>query len=45
MNHKNQEEWLDTADPQTFVNNTAKFNDLMMMYRCTIREVHFTKGY
>ena len=39
MNHKNQEEWLDTADPQTFVNNTAKFNDLMMMYRCTIREV------
>ena len=39
MNHKNQEEWLDTADPQIFVNNTAKFNDLMMMYRCTIREV------
>lgn len=39
MNHKNQEEWLDTVDPQTFVNNTAKFNDLMMMYRCTIREV------
>lgn len=39
MNHKNQEEWLDTADAQTFVNNTAKFNDLMMMYRCTVREV------
>lgn len=39
MNNKNQEEWLDTADPQTFVNNTAKFNDLMMMYRCTVREV------
>lgn len=39
MNHKTQEKWLETADAQTFVNNTAKFNDLMMMYRCTVREV------
>lgn len=39
MNYKTQEKWLETADAQTFVNNTAKFNDLMMMYRCTVREV------
>lgn len=39
MNDKAQEKWLETADAQTFVNNTAKFNDLMMMYRCTVREV------
>ena len=39
MNDKTQEKWLETADAQTFVNNTAKFNDLMMMYRCTVREV------
>lgn len=39
MNNKTQEKWLETADAQTFVNNTAKFNDLMMMYRCTVREV------
>ncbi len=31
--------WLDTPDPQKFINNAAKFNDLMMMYRCAIREV------
>lgn len=31
--------WLDTPDPQRFINNAAKFNDLMMMYRCAIREV------
>lgn len=36
---KKSEEWLDTADPQIFISNAAKFNDLMMMYRCTIREV------
>ena len=39
MNDKTQEKWLETADAQTFVNNTAKFNDLIMMYRCTVREV------
>ena len=39
MNDKTQEKWLETADAQTFVNNTSKFNDLMMMYRCTVREV------
>ena len=31
--------WLDTPDPQRFIKNAAKFNDLMMMYRCTVREV------
>lgn len=31
--------WLDTPDPQHFIKNAAKFNDLMMMYRCAIREV------
>ena len=31
--------WLDTPDPQRFINNAAKFSDLMMMYRCAIREV------
>lgn len=39
MKEKKQEEWLDTIDPQVFINNTSKFNDLMMMYRCTVREV------
>ena len=34
-----KESWLDTPDPQRFINNAAKFNDLMMMYRCAIREV------
>ena len=31
--------WLYTPDPQLFIKNAAKFNDLMMMYRCAIREV------
>ena len=31
--------WLDTPDPRVFIKNSAKFNDLMMMYRCTVREV------
>ncbi|MDO4275702.1 MAG: GTP pyrophosphokinase family protein [Eubacteriales bacterium] len=39
MDEKNQEQWLDTPDPQQFIRNTAKFNDLMMMYRCAIREI------
>ena len=30
---------VDTPDPQRFIKNAAKFNDLMMMYRCAIREV------
>lgn len=30
---------LDTPDSQIFINNAAKFGDLMMMYRCAIREV------
>ena len=39
METKDTKPWLDTSDPQKFINNTAKFNDLMMMYRCAIREV------
>ena len=34
-----KESWLDTPDPQKFINNATKFNDLMMRYRCAIREV------
>ena len=39
MTEKNANAWLDTPDPQVFIKNSAKFNDLMMMYRCTVREV------
>ena len=39
MAEKNANTWLDTPDPQVFIKNSAKFNDLMMMYRCTVREV------
>lgn len=34
-----KKEWLETPDPQIFIKNAAKFNDMMMMYRCVIREV------
>ena len=39
MAERNTNTWLDTPDPQVFIKNSAKFNDLMMMYRCTVREV------
>ena len=39
MAEKNANTWLDTPDPQVFIKNSARFNDLMMMYRCTVREV------
>ena len=39
MAEKNTNTWLDTPDPQVFIKNSARFNDLMMMYRCTVREV------
>ena len=39
MAERNTNTWLDTSDPQVFIKNSAKFNDLMMMYRCTVREV------
>lgn len=39
MENKRDTEWLHTADPQIFVENAAKFGDLMMKYRCTIREI------
>lgn len=39
MDKKNESHWLETVDPQHFINNAAKFNDLMMMYRCVIREI------
>lgn len=31
--------WLTVSDAENFVENAARFNDLMMMYRCAIREV------
>ena len=39
MTEEKKAPWLDTPDPQKFINNATKFNDLMMMYRCAIREV------
>ena len=39
MTEEKKAPWLDTPDPQRFIKNAAKFNDLMMMYRCAIREV------
>lgn len=38
MTEEKKAPWLDTPDPQRFIKNAAKFNDLMM-YRCAIREV------
>ena len=31
--------FLDTSDPTLFLKNAEKIKDLMMMYRCTIREI------
>ena len=31
--------WLNTINPEIFINTTKKFDNLMMMYRCTIREI------
>ena len=31
--------WLNTITPEIFINNTKKFDNLMMMYRCAIREI------
>ena len=39
MDEKTESTWLETPDPQLFINNVTKFSDLMMMYRCVIREV------
>lgn len=39
MNEKNGISWLETSNPEQFINNAAKFNELMMMYRCAIREI------
>ena len=39
MENNTEQQWLNTPDPQIFVKNAAKYNDLMMMYRCTIREI------
>ena len=32
-------EEFDILFPERFIKNAAKFSDLMMMYRCTIREL------
>lgn len=39
MEDKNKKQDLNAPDPQIFVENAAKFNELMMKYRCTIREI------
>lgn len=39
MEVKKDNSWLNVSDPANFVENAAKFNDLMMMYRCAVREV------
>lgn len=39
MDNKLNLPFLDTPDPERFIKNAAKFSDLMMMYRCTIREL------
>lgn len=39
IQQEEKQPWLEAIDSQHFIDNTAKFNDLMMMYRCAIREV------
>lgn len=39
MDNKLNLPFLDTPDPERFIKNAAKFSDLMMMYRYTIREL------
>ena len=39
IQEEKKQTWQDTPDSQIFINNAAKFGDLMMMYRCAIREV------
>ena len=39
MDNKLNLPFLATPDPERFIKNAAKFSDLMMMYRCTIREL------
>lgn len=34
-----QSRWLDTINPVIFIGNAKKFSDLMMTYRCAIREI------
>lgn len=31
--------WLNTQNPETFITSADKFNDLMLRYRCAIREI------
>lgn len=35
----NEYQWLNTPNPEIFIKNTQNFNNLMMMYRCAIREI------
>lgn len=35
----NSSQWLNTPDPEIFITNADKFNDLMLQYRCAIREI------
>lgn len=34
-----QTNWLTTINPEVFIRNTKHFGNLMMMYRCAIREI------
>lgn len=35
----NNAPWLNTPNPEIFINNAKNFGNLMMMYRCAIREI------
>ncbi|MBS6194391.1 MAG: GTP pyrophosphokinase family protein [Clostridiales bacterium] len=37
LSEKNR--WLNTLNPEVFICNTKKFGNLMMMYRCAVREI------
>lgn len=37
--HEEQSSWLGLSNPQQFIENTERYNNLMMMYRCAIREI------
>lgn len=32
-------QWLNTVDPEIFIRNNKKFDNLIMMYRCAVREI------
>lgn len=38
-NEKQKDTGLEISSPETFITNAGRFNDLMMRYRCAIREI------